>query len=56
MLPKIDEGSIIEFRDMTTRKLYDGIVWRVIPESGDNYTLVVRYVDRLRDDYGGLVE
>lgn len=55
MIPLIEVGSILEFKDTKSNKFYDGVVWRVIKEGPDSYTLIVRYVDRLRDDYGGLI-
>lgn len=41
------EGQIVQFRNPENGVLYDGVIWRVMPEDKTNYSLFIRYVDEI---------
>lgn len=44
-----DNGMIVEFRNPLTGQLYDGVVWRVLGEGENSYSLYVRFVDEVNE-------
>lgn len=41
-----DEGSVLFFRD-SNGNIYDGVVWKVIPEGASSTSVFIRFIDRL---------
>lgn len=38
-------GCIVQFFNPNDGEMYDGLVWRVLPEDETNFSLVIRFVD-----------
>lgn len=41
-----EEGSILTFHD-NNGHIYDGIVWKVVPEGASSVSVFIRFIDRL---------